>query len=157
MTPEQQKLPTPETCSCLTCGYTWIKFQDGSHSCSTYMGKMIDSLRAELAEARAKNDVLTRVINGIGYEHEKMAQVLSLQSHNAKLKEELFLIWEQGSDDTGTEFTSEALVAKRALSSQPDNELRDRVMKFVQSAPCACRQHNLYTEKCLRCELLSSL
>jgi len=109
------------------------------------MGKTIDSLRAELAEAKAK-------LEADKYKREEWSNIiakwaelcneldsikkerLSLQSHNAKLREELELIWEQGSDHLGTEVTSEALVAKRALSSQPDNELRDRVRAAIEYA-----------------------
>jgi len=83
-----------------------------------------DSLRVELAEARAKNDVLTRVINGIGYEHEKMAQVLSLQSHNAKLTDWINRV---GFYFAGTDNDHVSKKALEILASQPDHELRDRV------------------------------
>jgi len=95
-------------------------------------------LRAELAEAKAKNDVLTRVINGIGYEHEKMAQMLSLQSHNAKLVQSIRnsqrYNHEGQLDCNGPYYRVDAV--EFALASQPDHELRDRV-SGIEAEVCA--------------------
>jgi len=40
------------TCTCTTCGYTWPRGRDGSHSCAEGLSNQINALKAEIKTLR---------------------------------------------------------------------------------------------------------
>jgi len=105
------------------------------------MAKTIDSLRAELAEAKAKLEAegkfrledqqfICKLSEERRVERNLFtSQLLSLQSHNAKLMEALKTI---GDSANSTGLITLYKYCGDALASQPDNELRDRVREVLQ-------------------------
>ena len=92
-----------------------------------------ESLMAELAEARAQADCADETMALYRHKLERAnAHCLSLQSHNAKLREALGKALT--ASDPDCDWDEIASVIQDALSSQPDNELRDRVRDALEYA-----------------------
>ena len=140
MTPEQQKR-NEEIAERICTEHGYLPqgeiFEIAKHAAIA----VTESLRAELAEARAQAE--TDHQKGLDARfglaetiHQQNAQILSLQAHNAKLREALgnassvfdeldTVTWNEDGCPVAYKEPQEA--ANRLLASQPDNELRDRV------------------------------
>jgi hypothetical protein len=137
MTPEQQKQADQIVDAqlidlTLPCDHRDIKIRclGAIYQTREEWQKETESLRAELAEAKAKLEETRDIVM---IERGKMsritAQLLSLQSHNAKLMDALTAA---PCSCRHHNLHTEKCARCEALASQPDNELRDRVVKVLK-------------------------